>query len=371
MPSPPPPPTPPLIAISMGDPGGVGPEVIVKALEDPALRARARWVITGNATALQTAAASCHLSPFWTLAPRLLDATNAPSAGQVQLHEPVPPPSQCTTHWPARPTAEGGAASLAYVHQAITLAQDASIPPAWRASAIVTAPISKEAWMLAGESRYPGHTELFAERFASPKSAMMFVAEPSCEAREHAIAAGLHVILVTTHVPLAAVSGLLTTTRVLEVIELGTATLRRLGIAAPRIGVCGVNPHAGEAGLLGHEDDTIIAPALAAAKLRGLDATGPHPADTIFQRALAWPGKPPARFDLVVAMYHDQGLIPLKLLAFDRAVNITVGLRTPLGPFVRTSPDHGTAYDIAGNGIADAGSMRAALDLAIRLAAPV
>jgi 4-hydroxythreonine-4-phosphate dehydrogenase len=206
---------------------------------------------------------------------------------------------------------------------------------------------------------------------------MMFAAAPAGPHRP-----GLHVILATAHVPLAAVPRTLTTARITEVILLGARAMRDLGVPDPRVGVCGLNPHAGERGVLGPEDDAIIAPAIALARAQGINASGPFPGDTIFPGALASapsdaaaPGSAapasarPPRFDLVVAMYHDQGLIPVKLLAFDRAVNVTVGLRWHGRDVVRTSPDHGTAYDIAGRNIADAGSMRAAMDLAITWAA--
>ena len=167
----------------------------------------------------------------------------------------------------------------------------------------------------------------------------------------------LKVILATVHVPLRMVPGLLTRERVVRTIELGAAECARLGVGGPRVAVCGVNPHAGEAGLLGDDEGRVIGPAIEAAKKRGIDARGPFPGDTVFNAAVK------GEFDLVVAMYHDQGLIRVKLLDRDRAVNVTVGL-----PVIRTSPDHGTAFDIAGRGIADAGSMKAAIRLAVRMA---
>lgn len=353
----------PIIAVSMGDPGGIGPEVVVKALADPELRSSARWLICGNRAPL---AAAAMRSPN---APTIRDMASgtAPESlapGDVVLYQHA---ALSMADIAAKPTAQGGAASLAYVEQAIAFAQGAGPLSGWRADAVVTAPISKEAWVLGGERRYPGHTELFAERFASPRSAMMFIAAPGTPT-DTSPAAGLNVILATAHIPLQAVASTLTTNRVLDAILLGAAALRGLGFASPRVGVCGLNPHAGEHGVLGMEDDAIIAPAIALARTQGVDATGPFPADTIFQAALALPGRPARRFDLVVAMYHDQGLIPVKLLAFDRAVNITVGLMHQGRGIVRTSPDHGTAYDIAGQGVADAGSMHAAMHLAARLA---
>ena len=193
--------------------------------------------------------------------------------------------------------------------------------------------------------KWPGHTELLTHRTRSKRQAMAFVSPR------------LRVVLATAHVPLMDVKNVLTIGRVHESIELGHDLCRRLGIQRPRIAVCGLNPHAGENGILGDEDQRVIAPAIDVAVQQGIKATGPHPADTIFI------GAAEGRFDLVVAMYHDQGLIPVKLLGWDRAVNVTLGL-----PIIRTSPDHGTAFDIAGRSKADAGSMVAAIDLALDLA---
>jgi len=213
-------------------------------------------------------------------------------------------------------------------------------------AALVTAPIAKELVRDAGY-RFDGHTELLAHIARTRNFAMMLVGGP------------LRVSLVTIHEPLRRVPKLITARRIANVIALTHDACRRFGIAAPRIGVCGLNPHAGEAGLLGDEDQRIIAPAVrrAARKLRGV--TGPWPADTLFHRHYN------GEFDAVVAMYHDQGLAPLKMIAFDTGVNLTLGL-----PFIRTSPDHGTAPGIAGKGIAKPDSLIAAINLAARLASP-
>ena len=342
----------PLISISLGDPAGIGPEVVIKALADTSLRASARWVICGNRAPLAHASRAANITlPIRTAA--LHDAP--PADGEVVL---LTEDRWETTTTFTPNTAESGAASLAYVHRAIALARDTTLPQAWRAAAIATAPISKEAWFAAGETRYPGHTELFAESFASSNYAMMFAAQP------RGSSPGIHCVLVTAHVPLSAVPAALTTRRVLDTITLAHAAMQSLGFARPRIGVCGLNPHAGEHGILGHEDDDIIKPAVEAARAAGVTVTGPLSADTIFQGALAYEAKPPRDFDLIVAMYHDQGLIPVKLLAWDRAVNMTIGLTHEGKPILRTSPDHGTAFNIAGKGIADAGSMIAALRMA-------
>lgn len=210
-------------------------------------------------------------------------------------------------------------------------------------AAIVTAPISKQLVRDAGY-HFEGHTELLAHIARTKRFAMMLVGGP------------LRVSLVTIHVPLAKVPRLLSNRRIVEVIGLSHDVCKRLGIRRPKIGVAGLNPHAGEGGLLGHEEQRIIAPAIQSAKGKGIGVTGPWPADTLFHKAYH------GEFDAVVAMYHDQGLAPLKMIAFDSGVNLTLGL-----PFVRTSPDHGTAFDIAGKGIANPASMIAAINLAAQL----
>jgi len=193
--------------------------------------------------------------------------------------------------------------------------------------------------------RWPGHTELLAARTKAKRHAMMFVSPR------------LRVALASAHVALMDIKNVLTIGRVFDAIDLGAQLCRQLGIAKPSVAVCGLNPHAGENGLFGDEEERIIRPAIDVAKLHGINALGPFPGDTIFIDAAA------GKHDLVVAMYHDQGLIPVKLLGWDKAVNVTVGL-----PIIRTSPDHGTAYGIAGTSVASDGSMRAAIELAIRMA---
>jgi len=341
-----------MIGITMGDPGGIGPEVVVKALNDPALRERAGFVILGLGSSLHRAAGAAGIKPFWRsvgpgepygVAPGvvLIDdelgtgAANDPLLAHAQPFAP-------------EDSALGGQLSLAWVEQAIKMAK-----PKWaggaRLDAIVTAPISKRSWALSGEYKFAGHTGLIAARFGAMKYAMMFVSPV------------LNVILVTDHMPLKHMVHAITPETVRATIELGHEACKRLGIAMPRIAVCGLNPHAGEHGVIGDEDGRFIQPGIEQAHARGIDASGPFPGDTIFRRALRGPGRTP-EFDLVVAMYHDQGLIPVKLLAWDRAVNVTVGL-----PITRTSPDHGTAFDIAGQNKANPGSMVAAIELAIRM----
>jgi 4-hydroxythreonine-4-phosphate dehydrogenase len=222
-----------------------------------------------------------------------------------------------------------------------------------RCDAMVTAPISKEAWHAAGITRYPGHTELLGEAFESPASAMLFVGPT------------LRVMLATIHVALREVPRAierLGVAGVLAKIELCERAARELGVARPRVAVAGLNPHAGEHGLFGREDQDVLAPAVLRARALGIEASGPHPGDAVFMQAAD------GKHDVVLAMYHDQGLIPVKLVDRRRTVNTTVGLAWQGRAVVRTSPAHGTAYDIAGKGVADATSMKEALLLAARMA---
>jgi 4-hydroxythreonine-4-phosphate dehydrogenase len=249
-------------------------------------------------------------------------------------------------HTPAElsrfPTGRIDAESARAAHDAIARATSDAM--AGRVAAIATAPVSKAAFAAAGFP-WKGHTDLLAHLCGVSDVAMMFWSER------------LRVVLATIHVPLADVPRLITQDRLQGVIRLTAASLPGFGISAPRIGVAGLNPHAGEGGLLGTEDTAVLAPAVAAARARGIDVSGPFPADTLFVRAAR------GEFDVVVACYHDQGLVPVKLLAFGRAVNVTLGL-----PIIRTSVDHGTAFDIAGKGVADEGSLVEAILLAARLA---
>ncbi len=309
----------PVIGITLGDPGGVGPEVTLKALADARLRTQATFRLYG---------------------PRAALGSSKDPESFTMLDDP-----DHDGRFPATDTAQGGRLSFRAVEAAIADARRSPGDPR-RVDAIVTAPISKKAWALAGHPEFPGHTELLAARCGVDRYAMMFLTPR------------LRVVLATTHLPLSRVPKAVTTARVVETIELGADACRRLGIAAPRIAVCGLNPHAGEDGLLGAEDRDVIAPAIRQAAGAGLDCKGPFPGDTIFNAALR------GDYDLVVAMYHDQGLIPVKLLDRDAAVNITLGL-----PIIRTSPDHGTAFDIAGRDLAEAGSMKTAIETAIRMVA--
>ena len=238
-----------------------------------------------------------------------------------------------------RVTAQSGLAAYDAIVRAV---EDAR---AHRIAAVATAPINKESFAAAGLT-WRGHTELLASLTGARRFAMMFYADT------------LRVVLATVHIPLAEVPRALTRSRLEEVIELTVEEMPRFGFSTPRLGVCGLNPHAGEHGVIGQEDEAVIRPAVAACRSRGMLVDGPWPADTIFIRALK------GEFDAVVACYHDQGLIPVKMAAFGRAVNVTLGL-----PIVRTSVDHGTAFDIAGRGVADPSSLIEAVKLAAQLAA--
>ncbi|MSU36834.1 MAG: 4-hydroxythreonine-4-phosphate dehydrogenase PdxA [Pedosphaera sp.] len=308
------------IAISIGDPAGIGPEVVVKALADDALRTLAHWIVIGDfaAWALIEAQTGRQLGQFTNVTVQSPGSlTSAPPIGQLNV--------------------DCGRAALAYVRRAAELCLRGD------ADAMVTAPLNKEAVTLSGVA-FTGHTEFIAELCGVNESWMLLINER------------LRVLHVTTHCSLRQACDL-STMRVLETLRIGHKTLHELALSRQRIAVCGLNPHAGEHGLFGSEDSRVIAPAVATARAEGIDAHGPFPADTIFLQALR------GEFELVLAMYHDQGHIPMKLLDFDNTVNVSLGL-----PIVRTSVDHGTAFDIAGKNIANAGNMKAAMRLAVTLA---
>jgi 4-hydroxythreonine-4-phosphate dehydrogenase len=337
----PPNPNRPTIGITMGDPMGIGPEVIIKALSDRTFRGRARFVIYGLNELMTYEADQLEIDPFWFRVPQdSVRASKLISDDVVVLdfdeHDNFMHPRR-------EPTRQGGAASKAFIESAIADAMRPVDDPR-SIDAIVTGPISKEAWHLAG-FKWPGHTELLAYRTGVKRHAMMFVSPR------------LRVVLATCHVPLMDVRNLLTIGRVFDPIDLGNEACKLLGVEQPVIAVCGLNPHAGEKSLMGDEEQRIIEPAIKAAREAGIDVRGPFPADTIFIDAAS------GMYDLVVSMYHDQGLIPVKLLGWDKAVNWTLGL-----PIIRTSPDHGTAFNIAGKGSASEGSMKAAIELAVQLA---
>ena len=285
--------TKPRIAITQGDPSGIGPEVSGKAAADPRVLAVCEPVLYG----------SPNLSAF--------------PAGRL--------------------SADSGRAAFEAIERAVKDVTQGA------AAAIATAPLNKEALRLAGFP-WRGHTDMLADLTGARRVAMMFHSER------------LRVVLATIHVPLAEVPRLLTRDLLKDVIELTARELPRFGFLRPRLALAGLNPHAGEHGMIGCEDQTVLNPAVGSARDAGIDIVGPLPADTVFVRAMR------GEFDAVIACYHDQGLIPVKLVAFGQAVNVTLGL-----PIIRTSVDHGTAFDIAGKGIADPESMVQAVLLAARL----
>jgi 4-hydroxythreonine-4-phosphate dehydrogenase len=285
----------PRIAITAGDPAGIGPEIAAKAAADPAVLAVCDPIVYA-------------------------------------------PPDNVRVS-PGAVSAAAGRAAYDVIVRAVADARSGSV------DAVATAPVNKLAFAHAGLP-WKGHTDLLAHLCGVRDVAMMFHAPR------------LNVVLATVHVPLANVPALITREHLLRTIRLTAAAMPRFGVPRPRVAAAGLNPHAGEDGLLGTEDEQAIRPAVADAKAEGIDASGPWPADTVFVRAAR------GEFDVVIACYHDQGLIPIKVLAFGDAVNVTIGL-----PIVRTSVDHGTAFDIAGKGVADPGSMIKAVKLAAALAA--
>jgi 4-hydroxythreonine-4-phosphate dehydrogenase len=313
----------PRLALTLGDPNGIGPEVVLKTLADETIREQIEPVIVGSSSALRAHAARLGL-----------DAV----ADGLSVWE-VAPGVTPDVAW-GETTATGGRLAM----RAVEIGADACL--SGEADALVTAPISKEAITLAGY-RFPGHTEFLAQRTHAEGFTMMLVS------------GGLRVALVTTHVPVHAVADLITPRAILDKLRIVTASLRRdFGIDRPKVAVLGLNPHAGDGGVIGAEDRKVVAPTLDAARAEGLDVAGPFPADSFFGT------RGYERHDAVLAMYHDQGLAPFKALAFGGGVNFTAGLS-----IVRTSPDHGTGFDIAGQGRANASSFREAVLLAAEIAA--
>ncbi len=321
------------LAITMGDPGGVGPEIIVKALSCTWIRDYCTSIIIGDRIPLEEAMTLLKLHAKLRI---------------IQSPEESQPFHQGRTFdlidmgvakkfKKGKPTAEGGKASVQYIKKAVELALDKHV------DGIVTAPISKEAIHMA-RFPWPGHTEMISELTHTKDYAMMFVGGP------------LRIILVTIHTALKKVPSLISKARIVKTFRLAKKACEMLGMKAPKIAVAGLNPHAGEAGLFGDEEVRKIRPAVKEALREGIPVVGPFPPDVIFHKAYR------GEFDLIVCMYHDQGLIPLKMVAFDKGVNMTVGL-----PIIRTSPDHGTAYDIAWKGIANPSSMIEAIKLAAKL----
>lgn len=309
----------PRLALTAGDPAGIGPEVVLKALASPD-RPSAPVIVYGAMAVLFERARRFGLPLPQDLGARLVDV---PVEGRVEL---------------GRASADAGRAGARAVLRAVADARQGHV------HALVTAPLNKESLHAAGHP-WPGHTEMLAEAAGASDVAMMFVG------------GGLRVALLTIHQPLRTVPDAVTAAEVRRVTRLVHRELPRFGVDAPRIALCGLNPHAGEHGLFGREEELVLGPAVEDLRREGLDVSGPFPADSLFVRASR------GEFDAVIAGYHDQGLIPVKLAAFGHAVNVTLGL-----PFVRTSVDHGTGFDIVEKGIADATSLIEAMKVAVDLA---
>lgn len=327
----------PVVAITMGDPAGIGPEIIVLALGDPRIRAICRPIVVGDAAIMEAAgrivASTLRINsvsgPDDAAAdPTCIDVIDLDNIDDVDIGGRTRGIS-----------ADVGRAAYEYLERATRLALDGGV------AAIATAPLNKEALSLAGWHGV-GHTELLASLTGVPESkvAMMLASDR------------LRVVHVSTHVSLRQAIALVTTERVAETGRLASAAVQAIVGRSPSVGVCGLNPHGGEHGLFGSEEGHEILPAIEALRSEGLDVTGPLSPDTAFLRAID------GEFDVVIAMYHDQGHIPSKFAAFHDTVNVTLGL-----PIVRTSVDHGTAYDLAGTGMADARNMKAAIRLAAQM----
>ncbi len=324
-----------LIAVTMGDATGIGPEIVVKTFGDPGFIKNYPSFVIGDCGVLrrQVAALGLPLDVVTVSAITQID----PRPGVIEVVNISDLPKDLPI---GQISGLAGKAAFDAIRTAIELAMRKEI------AGICTAPIHKEA-LAAGNIPYPGHTEMLADLSGTHDYAMMLV-NPL-----------LRTILVTVHCALSEAIAKLSIESELRIIRLAHHTLRELGIDQPRIAVAGLNPHAGEGGLFGREDLDVIAPAIQVARTEGIDVSGPWPGDTVFMNARR------GKFDIVVAQYHDQGLIPVKLAGVEDGVNITVGL-----PFVRTSPDHGTAFDIAGQGIADPSSLKVALETAHRFIRP-
>ncbi len=312
----------PEIAVTIGDPAGIGPEVVLKALSDPALAGLASWLVVGDRTVLRKAGEVCGIDSDGLLRSSVRDSGVISEPGEIVFGSLI---------------ASCGRAAVEYVRQATNMCLSGE------ADAMVTAPLNKEAVTLSG-MKFTGHTEFIAELCGAHDSRMMLANDR------------LRVVHVSTHVSLFN-SCRLEVERIVRTIELGHEAVRLLGFDRPRVAVCGLNPHAGEHGLFGEEDMNTIVPAVEIARGLGIRCDGPLAPDTTFLKAVR------GDYDLVVAMYHDQGHIPMKLLDFERTVNVSLGI-----PIIRTSVDHGTAFDIAGQNRADPTNMKAALRLAVTMA---
>ena len=327
------------IGIALGDPTGIGPEVALKAVAAELARDDFRYLLVGDADLVRRL--NEHLGLGLRVADGLPSSSNstADDGERVRVHDP---PSEVLPANLVPGAAPAARAALAWLEDGARRCLSGEL------AALVTAPVNKEAIMAAGVA-FVGQTEFLSQLAACDRTAMMLL---GADERGR----WLRVALATTHLPLRAVADALRAEKIVLAIELAAQACRDLGLPRARVAVCGLNPHAGEGGKVGTEELTVIGPAVRAARARGAEVVGPLAADTLFFQALR------GDYDAVVAMYHDQGLVPLKMIGFETGVNWTLGL-----PFIRTSPDHGTAYDIAGQGIASAGSMIAAVRLAKQL----
>ncbi len=319
------------IAVTLGDLAGIGPEIIIKAVSSPEILSICSPVVIGDRMAVEETLCLFDLS--WKIKVITSPEESQPEKETIELIDLKLLKKFVT----GKPDAENGKACAGYIRKAVELAVNKEV------DAIVTAPISKEALNMAG-IKWPGHTEMLAELTATKDYAMMLAG------------GNIKVVLATIHTSLRSVPDLITKENVLKTITLAKRACEMLDIKNPKIAVAGLNPHAGENGMFGDEESKIIIPAIDDAKKQGIPVTGPYPPDTIFHKAYK------GEIDIVVCMYHDQGLIPLKMVAFEQGVNITVGL-----PIIRTSPDHGTAYDIAWKGIANPSSLIEAIKMAVKL----
>ncbi|NDY72134.1 4-hydroxythreonine-4-phosphate dehydrogenase PdxA [Desulfobacter hydrogenophilus] len=321
----------PVLGITMGDPAGIGPEIIIKSLADPEILNSCIPVVLGDIEILKKADVDSEILPKLAITDELnCDLSNFPKGFLMCLSNLNPDVAKL-----GHPTVETGSAMETYINAGVDLALSGAI------DALVTGPITKTGLKLAGSS-FHGHTELIAHKTGTDNFAMM-MAGPR-----------LKVVLTTIHIPLSQVPERLSSQEITRIINLTRNTLiTRFGIKSPRLAVAGLNPHAGEQGMFGNEEADIILPAIIEAQEKGVDIRGPYPPDTVFFQAVE------GQFDAVICMYHDQGLIPFKLVHFRDGVNTTIGL-----PIIRTSVDHGTAYDIAWTGKADPSSMKEAIKMA-------
>jgi 4-hydroxythreonine-4-phosphate dehydrogenase len=324
----------PLLAVTSGDPAGIGPEIILKAYQNPSIQEKCRLMVIGDQRIFKQRMNIPSIGPF------PMEIVSSPGEGSYPtgimtlLDLEDADPGECPV---GQVSETGGRAAVEAVFKACDLGLERAV------DAIVTAPLNKAAMNLAG-FHYAGHTELLAERTRAGPVRMLLVAPQ------------LRVIHVSTHVALEEAIRRVTAERVEETILQAASACEALGIKHARIAVAGLNPHAGEGGLFGSQESQEIMPAIQKARSKGLDVSDPQPPDTVFLRVVN------GEFDIVVAMYHDQGHIPMKLLAFDQGVNVTLGL-----PIIRTSVDHGTAFDIAGSGHADPTSLLAAIEVAVQM----